>query len=74
MSPQGTGQNGFNEGRQVIAQYVNNKMRWRVPARNDSVSELRLTQVDFAVRDDRAKIGWVFGTFMYDSESREKNV
>ena len=74
MSPQSTGQNGFNEGRQVIAQYVDNKMPWRAPARNDSVSQLRLIQVEFAVRDDRAKIGWVFGTFMYDSENREENV
>ena len=72
MSPQGTGQNGFDEGRQVIAQYVDNTMPWRASARDDSVSEIRLTQVDFAVRDDRAKIGWVFGTFMYYSESREK--
>jgi hypothetical protein len=30
---------------------------------------MRLIQVDFAVRDDRAPIGWVFGTFMYNGNS-----
>lgn len=34
--------------------------------RNNFASDLRLLQVDFAVRDDRAPIGWVFGTFMFD--------
>ena len=69
--------NGSNEGRQVIAQKVDEEKPWSAPARNNFVSDLRLTQVDFAVRDDRAKIGWVFGTFMYDSEefkTKKKNV
>jgi len=34
--------------------------------RNDHSSKLRLIQVDFAVVDHRAPIGWVFGTFMYN--------
>lgn len=34
--------------------------------RNDFNSEVRLIQVDWATVDDRAPIGWVFGTFMYD--------
>ena len=44
--------------------------------RNAYASDLRLLQVDFAVRDDRkdkAPIGWVFGTFMYDgSQTADK--
>ena len=42
--------------------------------RNDYASDLRLFQVDFAVRDDRAPIGWVFGTFMYNGHSKESDV
>ncbi|KAH8681759.1 hypothetical protein BX600DRAFT_544267 [Xylariales sp. PMI_506] len=41
--------------------------------RNDFPSELRLLQMDFAVRDDRAPIGWVFGTFMYDGNVKDRN-
>ncbi|KUJ20860.1 uncharacterized protein LY89DRAFT_640748 [Mollisia scopiformis] len=40
--------------------------------RNAEASEVRLLQVDFAVRDDRAPIGWVFGTFMYDGSQKQK--
>ena len=42
--------------------------------RQDTVSDVRLIQVDFATRDDRADIGWVFGTFMFDSEQKASNV
>lgn len=31
--------------------------------------ELRLLQVDVAVRDGRSKIGWVFGTFVYNDRA-----
>ncbi|KAL3451160.1 hypothetical protein BJX65DRAFT_304562 [Aspergillus insuetus] len=41
--------------------------------RNTFASDLRLLQVDFAVRDDRAPIGWVFGTFMYAGTRNEDN-
>ncbi|KAG8897397.1 hypothetical protein FRC01_011354, partial [Tulasnella sp. 417] len=34
--------------------------------RNKTASEVRLIQVDWATVDDRAPIGWVFGTFMYN--------
>ncbi|KAL8797820.1 MAG: hypothetical protein Q9195_000172 [Heterodermia aff. obscurata] len=34
---------------------------------------MKLIQVDFVVRDERAPIGWVFGTFMYDSGSKAKS-
>jgi len=34
------------------------------------LTDLRLLQVDFAVRDERAKkTGWVFGTFQYDRDA-----
>lgn len=42
--------------------------------RNNFASDLRLLQADWAVRDDRAPIGWVFGTFMYDGSQKDKNV
>ena len=42
--------------------------------RNKHYSELRLLQVDFAVRDERAPIGWVFGTFMYDCFHEDSRV
>lgn len=42
--------------------------------RNDFPTDLRLLQVDFAVRDDRAPIGWVFGTLIYDGRRLDKNV
>jgi len=42
--------------------------------RNEFATDLRLIQVDFAVRDDRAPTGWVFGTFMYDGTTSEENV
>lgn len=42
--------------------------------RNDFASDLRLLQVDFAVRDNRAPIGWVFGTFIYTGNKPESNV
>ena len=39
-----------------------------------SVQQLRLLQIDFAIRDKRAlETGWVFGTFAYDYESEAKN-
>ncbi|KAF8425340.1 hypothetical protein EV426DRAFT_532203 [Tirmania nivea] len=41
--------------------------------RNDFHTDLRLLQVDFAVRDDRAPIGWVFGAFMYDGRKLNEN-
>lgn len=37
-------------------------------------SEVRLVQVDFAVVDPRAPIGWVFGTFMYDGTKTDASV
>ncbi|KAF2757845.1 hypothetical protein EJ05DRAFT_368530 [Pseudovirgaria hyperparasitica] len=46
---------------------------WQASKRNDFASDLRLLQVDFAVRDDRAPIGWVFGTFMYDGSQKDQN-
>ncbi|KAJ5662260.1 uncharacterized protein N7477_009876 [Penicillium maclennaniae] len=42
--------------------------------RNTFASDLRLLQVDFAVRDDRSPIGWIFGTFMYTGTKHESNV
>lgn len=42
--------------------------------RNNYASDLRLLQVDFAVRDDNAEIGWVFGTFMYNGDLKAENV
>ena len=30
--------------------------------------------MDWAVRDDRAPIGWVFGTYMFDGSQKEENV
>ncbi|KAF4462444.1 hypothetical protein FALBO_10748 [Fusarium albosuccineum] len=41
--------------------------------RQDHASPVRLLQVDFAVRDDRADIGWVFGTFMYNGHMKDAN-
>ncbi|KAJ9131775.1 hypothetical protein NKR23_g11539 [Pleurostoma richardsiae] len=41
--------------------------------RLNHASSLRLLQVDFAVRDDRADIGWVFGTFMYNGDMSDNN-
>ncbi|KAG8693644.1 hypothetical protein FRC08_008989 [Ceratobasidium sp. 394] len=41
--------------------------------RNNFASDVRLMGIDFAVRDTRAPIGWVFGTFMYDSRKTESN-
>ncbi|KAF8601620.1 hypothetical protein BDV93DRAFT_399188, partial [Ceratobasidium sp. AG-I] len=41
--------------------------------RNDSPSNVRLLQIDYAVRDSRAPIGWVFGVFMYDGRKTESN-
>ncbi|KAF4980840.1 hypothetical protein FZEAL_3238 [Fusarium zealandicum] len=40
--------------------------------RDTKASELRLIQVDFAVVDNRSPIGWVFGTYMYDCEVKDK--
>jgi hypothetical protein len=42
--------------------------------RNDFASDVRLIQMDFAVRDDRSPIGWVFGTFMYDGSRIDMDV
>jgi len=50
------------------------KGQYKAGKRNDKATKLRLLQVDFAVRDDRAEIGWVFGTFMYDGSRKDKNV
>lgn len=64
---------------QVIADPTKNNSSKGVPlasgkVRNNFASDLRLLQVDWAVRDDRAPIGWVFGTFMYDGSQKDKNV
>ncbi|KAL6915241.1 hypothetical protein ACHAPO_011103 [Fusarium lateritium] len=40
--------------------------------RNKEPSDVRLIQVDFAVVEPRSDIGWVFGTYMYDCEVKEK--
>ena len=42
--------------------------------RNTFASDVRLIQLDFAVRDDRAPIGWAFGTFMYNGNSPSLDV
>lgn len=42
--------------------------------RDDKKSDMRLLQVDFAVVDDRADTGWVFGTFMYNGAMKESDV
>ena len=34
--------------------------------RHHKPSSVRLIQMDIAARDERAPIGWIFGTFMYD--------
>ncbi|KAG8693645.1 hypothetical protein FRC08_008990 [Ceratobasidium sp. 394] len=41
--------------------------------RNQYSSDVRLLQIDFAVRDTRAPIGWVFGAFMYDGRKSDSN-
>lgn len=41
--------------------------------RNNYDSTLRLFQVDFAVRDKSSENGWVFGTFMYNSNLKDPN-
>ncbi|KAG8989460.1 hypothetical protein FRB94_014378 [Tulasnella sp. JGI-2019a] len=52
----------------VISPQPNLKVAPRSGAeRNDHASQVRLIQVDWAVVDSRAPIGWVFGTFMYNS-------
>lgn len=42
--------------------------------RNKFASDVRLLQVDFAVRDTRSPTGWVFGTFMYNGNKTDSNV
>ncbi|KAG8852600.1 hypothetical protein FRB96_008599 [Tulasnella sp. 330] len=39
--------------------------------REDHASHIRLIQVDWAVVDSRAPIGWVFGTFMYNGTLKQ---
>lgn len=34
-----------------------------------ALGKVRLVQLDVAVRDERSPTGWVFGTFVYDSET-----
>ncbi|KAF8465998.1 hypothetical protein BDZ91DRAFT_726124 [Kalaharituber pfeilii] len=41
--------------------------------RNDFASKLRLLQVDFAVKDHRSPIGWIFGSFVYDGSKKHPN-
>ncbi|EIN12200.1 hypothetical protein PUNSTDRAFT_124197 [Punctularia strigosozonata HHB-11173 SS5] len=41
--------------------------------RNQYTTPMRLVQMDFAVRDDRAPVGWVFGTFMFDGSRTDIN-
>jgi len=56
---------------QVIAQPDADPMKnaANMKIRNTFASDVRLIQLDFAVRDDRAPIGWAFGTFMYNGNS-----
>lgn len=42
--------------------------------RNNHTSTVRLLQLDFAIRDVRAPVGWVFGTFMYDGTRTDRDV
>lgn len=42
--------------------------------RMDIATRLRLVQVDFAARDDRSPIGWVFGTFACDGRKAARDV
>ncbi|KAG8216680.1 hypothetical protein J3R82DRAFT_6882 [Butyriboletus roseoflavus] len=39
----------------------------------DTATRLRLVQVDFAARDDRSHIGWVFGTYACDGRKAAPN-
>lgn len=52
--------------------YLSNSLVWKAQInRNGAPTEMRLLQLDVAVRDTRADsaTGWVFGTFLYRSEA-----
>jgi hypothetical protein len=51
---------------QVIAEQSDPAVEADPANRNSQPSTVRLIQMDIAARDDRASIGWIFGTFMYD--------
>lgn len=49
----------------------------RAPLRHNGegiYTRLRLVQVDFAARDERSPIGWVFGTYACDGRKDDLNV
>ncbi|KAF4450364.1 hypothetical protein F53441_6488 [Fusarium austroafricanum] len=60
-------QDGAPEMHAVISKSTDNGKE-----RNNYPSKLRLIQVDFAVVDPRAPIGWVFGTFMFNKHHSKK--
>ncbi len=44
----------------------------RGPDGGTTLTDVRLLQMDIAVRDDRADTGWVFGTFAYDKDAPDQ--
>ena len=65
---------GFEQHTEAHLQVIAPQGATNASVRNSQPSDLRLLQVDFAVRDDRAQIGWVFGTFMYNGQLEDKDV
>jgi hypothetical protein len=46
---------------------------WQIATGNGKLTTVRLLQMDVAARDDRAgKIGWVYGTFTFDRNAKDK--
>ena len=59
----------FTDATTTEVPYLANSLVWHAQIRrNNDAVEMRLLQVDLAIRDPRAgRTGWVFGTFLYNS-------
>ncbi|HZN38661.1 MAG TPA: hypothetical protein VFD82_07650 [Planctomycetota bacterium] len=60
----------FTRAQVAEVPYLSRSLRWQANVnRNGQPIQVKLLQMDIAVKDSRAETGWVFGTFVYQDAS-----
>ena len=69
----------FTTADTVLYPFLSNGYKWEayvekntlLPIDDKKVAQVRLFEVDFAVRSDKSPTGWVFGSFIFDGSNGE---
>lgn len=76
----------FSDGTIDKVPFLKNSLEWEAdiypcdptttacPNKKREIRKVHLLQIDIGVKDKRAPMGWVFGTFIYDASSTGKTV